>query len=98
MTIEMHDILGTVGSVLIVGCYFLSQRKKLDPHGVSYFAGNALGAGAVLYSLTQDFNASAILIEAFWLVISAMGLWGAFRSSMRSSRTQGDADSRGPDR
>jgi hypothetical protein len=33
-----------------------------------------LGASLILYSLTVDFNLSAFLIEAFWLLISCLGM------------------------
>jgi hypothetical protein len=33
-----------------------------------------LGASLILYSLTVDFNLSAFLIEAFWLLISCFGM------------------------
>ena len=32
------------------------------------------GPSLVLYSLTVDFNHSAFLIEAFWLLISCLGM------------------------
>jgi hypothetical protein len=33
-----------------------------------------MGAGLILYSLSVEFNFSAFVIEAFWLLISCVGM------------------------
>ena len=35
---------------------------------------NALGASLVILSLYYDFNLSAFIIEAFWVLISLLGI------------------------
>ncbi len=79
MSIELHEVVGAVGSALIVGCFLLSERKKLDPHGAAYYGANGLGAAAVLFSLLHEWNTSAFVIECFWLGISVLGLAGLWR-------------------
>lgn len=46
---------------------------------------NALGAALVIISLCFDFNLSAFVIEAFWVVISLVGIgrWWRKRQARR---------------
>ena len=71
----LHEVLGSAGAVLIVGAYFLLQVQKLDPKGLTYSLVNALGAGAIVTSLTVQWNLSAFLVEAFWFAVSVFGIW-----------------------
>ena len=61
--------------------YLLLQMGRLDAADVRYSAGNGLGAALVLVSLGFEFNLSAFLVEAFWLVISIGGLVKARRAA-----------------
>ena len=74
MDYELHDLIGNVGVLLILGSYLLVQLRRLDATGVPYLLVNGLGAGLILVSLARDFNLSAFLIELVWLLISLYGL------------------------
>ena len=69
-----YDMVGILGVALIVATYLLAQLDRLDARSRTYAACNALGAAAVLVSLTVDFNLSAAIVEGFWLLISLVGL------------------------
>ncbi len=69
-----HDLLGIIGVVLILATYMLLQLEKLSATSFLYSATNGLGASLILVSLTYEFNLSAFLIEAFWLLISTYGI------------------------
>ena len=71
---EFHDLVGSAGVSLIVGSYFLVQIGRMSNIGVRYTLINALGAALILFSLKFDFNLSAFVVEAFWLLISLIGL------------------------
>jgi len=62
MKIAVHDIVGIAGSALIVVTYLQQQVRKISVGGMSYSVLNALGAGCILYSLSQEFNLSAFVI------------------------------------
>ena len=68
------DVVGTVGVLLMVIAYLLLQLQKLSGTSVSYLLLNASGAIMVMISLIFQFNFSAFLMEAFWLLISLYGL------------------------
>ena len=74
MTYGWHDLLGIIGVVLILATYLLLQLEKLSATSLLYSATNGLGALLILVSLIYQFNLSAFIIEAFWLLISIYGL------------------------
>ena len=78
MTYGWHDLLGIIGVVLIVATYMLLQLEKLSATSFLYSAANGLGASLILVSLIYDFNLSAFIIEAFWLLISIFGIMRYF--------------------
>ena len=74
MQYAWHDIVGNLGVVLILSTYFLLQLGRLNASSLVYSILNGLGAALVLVSLTIDFNMSAFVIEAAWLMISVLGV------------------------
>ncbi len=74
MTYGWHDLLGIIGVVLILATYMLLQLEKLSATSFLYSATNGLGASLILVSLIYEFNLSAFIIEAFWLLISIYGI------------------------
>ena len=74
MTYGWHDLLGIIGVVLIIATYMLLQLEKLSATSFLYSATNGLGASLILVSLIYEFNLSAFIIEAFWLLISIYGI------------------------
>ena len=77
VTYSWHDIIGNIGVILIVGSYLLLQIGKLASTGLLYSCVNAVGAALIISSLLVEWNASAFMIEFFWLLISLLGvgLW-----------------------
>ncbi len=80
MSYSWHDVVGNFGVVLVLGIYLLLQMQKLSASNPFFSALNAVGAVMILVSLSQDFNLSAFVIEAVWLVISVYGLIRTFTS------------------
>ncbi len=85
MTYGWHDLLGNIGVVLILATYMLLQLEKLSATSFLYSVTNGLGASLILVSLIYEFNLSAFIIEAFWLLISIYGIVRYF-SRNRSRR------------
>lgn len=75
-----HDFVGNVGVALIVGTYFLLQVRRMESRSIAYSLLNALGAVLIIVSLVFDFNLSSMVIEIFWLGISAFGIVRALQS------------------
>jgi hypothetical protein len=75
MTIHWYDVLGLAGVALITAAYLAIQIGRIESTRLLYSAWNGTGALFVLISLAFDFNLSAFVVEAFWLVISVLGVW-----------------------
>ena len=75
---QWHDFVGNVGVAFIVGTYLLLLLNRIDSTSLRYSLLNAIGATLVIVSLVFDFNLSAFVIEAFWLVISMVGIGRAY--------------------
>ncbi len=69
-----YDFAGNIGVALIIVTYFLLQLGKMKSTSYSYSLLNAIGAALVILSLVNRFNLSAFIVEAFWLIISIVGL------------------------
>ena len=71
---QWHDFVGNIGVAFIVSTYLLLLLNRINSASIHYSLLNAVGAGLVILSLVFDFNLSAFVIEAFWLVISMVGI------------------------
>ena len=74
MTLTWFDLTGFIGVLLIIVAYLLLQLNKLPSSSPLYSLMNALGALLIIISLLFDFNLSAFVVEAFWFLISLLGL------------------------
>ena len=81
MNFAWYDIVGTVGVALIAVTYLLLQIGKLKSEDIRYSLLNGLGASLVIVSLLFEFNLAAFLMEAFWVLISVVGLVRYFHKS-----------------
>ncbi|MBN8815598.1 MAG: hypothetical protein J0J06_09145 [Sphingomonas sp.] len=70
----IYDVIGLSGTLVMLVTYGLTVLGKIDPQRAPALAGNFFGAGAVLISLSHDFNLSAAVIESAWALIAAIGL------------------------
>ena len=75
MGYELHDFIGNIGVVLVLGTYLMLQLGRMNAQTVAYSSLNGLGAILILVSLLVDFNMSSFIIEIAWLLISVMGLF-----------------------
>lgn len=71
---EWHDVVGTAGAAIILVSYFLLQLQRISSRALGYSVLNGVGAFLILVSLSIEFNLSAFVVEAFWLLISIIGI------------------------
>jgi len=83
-----YDFAGNVGVALIILKYLLLQLEKMTSTSLLYSSLNALGAGLVLVSLGFEFNVSAFIVEAFWVLISLVGIARWIRRGHKKPRKQ----------
>ncbi|WP_019616798.1 CBU_0592 family membrane protein [Psychromonas ossibalaenae] len=75
LDIQWYDVVGLLGSMIILGTYFALQMRKMSSSTTMYSLTNTAGAFLILVSLYFDFNLAAFVIEIFWFIISVGGLW-----------------------
>jgi len=85
MDYSLHDVIGNLGAIMIVGSYFLVQIGKMSATGITYTGLNGLGAAFIMISLMFDFNMSAFVVEVFWLLISLVGMGRILRNRRRET-------------
>jgi predicted membrane protein len=71
---SLYDLIGNIGVTFIIISYLLLLLDKISSSSFKFSFFNAAGALLIIISLLQQFNLSAFIIEAFWLVISLVGL------------------------
>lgn len=71
---EIQDLFGIIGALLIIVAYLLLQLRRIAAENVWFSTSNAAGAALILLSLWFDFNLAAVIIETFWLLISLYGI------------------------
>jgi hypothetical protein len=85
MKYGLTDFLGNIGVVLIIIDYLLLQLNRISSNSLSYSLLNAVGASLIIISLIFNFNLSAFIMEATWVLISLFGLYRYFRPSATES-------------
>ena len=85
MDYPLHNVIGNLGVIMIVGSYFLAQTGRMAGTGLGYTSLNALGAAFILVSLYFDFNLSAFIIEVCWILISMVGMARYFMHRRRNA-------------
>ncbi|MCF6765401.1 hypothetical protein L3V82_06420 [Thiotrichales bacterium 19S3-7] len=70
----VYNLVGNVGVILCLGCFFGIQVGKISPKKMTYSALNFIGSLLIIFSLYFAFNLSAFIIEIAWLLISFYGM------------------------
>ncbi len=71
---HIPDIFGIFGVIIIIIAYFLLSIDRMQAHRWPYSLINFVGAVLIVWSLLDEWNLSAFLMEASWAVISLFGL------------------------
>lgn len=70
----VYNVVGNIGVVLCLGCFFGIQTGKINPRKMPYSVFNFIGSLMIIFSLYFAFNLSAFIIEVAWLLISLYGI------------------------
>ena len=79
MTLTGYDLIGVIGTMLIVVAYFGTQRRWFSATDWRFPMLNLVGAMLILVSLWVDWNFPSFVMEVFWLAISLYGLARSWR-------------------
>ncbi len=85
MTLQWYDWIGLLGSVLVVGSFFLLQSGRLSGTGLPYQLINIAGSSCILVSLFGGFNLSVALLQCAWIAISLYGIARGWRARLKAT-------------
>ena len=75
MVSVLFDVVGMLGTCLVVGAFLQLQLGKMESTGLAYNLMNLIGATLLLISLLYHFNLASFVIEIFWIAASIIGLY-----------------------
>lgn len=79
------NIVGMIGTALVVGAYLLIQIDRMDPKGLIFSVCNLIGAILLLISLSVHFNLPSVVIEIFWIGASLAGLYRIYKARTKEN-------------
>lgn len=68
------DVIGVIGFLLYLCNYILITFQHIDSRSIRFFVLNTLAAACVLFSLSEDFNLAAAMIQIFWIVLGIVAI------------------------
>lgn len=83
MTFDLADVIGLIGSALMVIAYAYSNMAKILNFTLFNLL-NLIGSLLLLYSLTVHFNMASFTLEVVWALIALIGLAKALRKGETS--------------
>ncbi len=83
MTFDLANIVGLIGSGLMVIAYAYSNMAKILNFTLFNLL-NLIGSLLLLYSLTIHFNMASLALEVVWAIIALVGLAKALRKGKAS--------------
>jgi hypothetical protein len=82
MTFDLANVVGLIGSALMVVAYAYSNMAK-TLNFVIFNAMNLIGALLLIWSLTVHFNLASMALEVVWAAIALLGLGNALKGKKR---------------
>jgi len=70
----IFDVLGVLGVVMVLGCFFALVAERMRESGPAYLALNILGSALILVSLARHFNLAATIMQGAWIAITLAGI------------------------
>ncbi|GLV21221.1 hypothetical protein TomMM35A_10800 [Sphingobium sp. TomMM35A] len=83
MTFDLANVIGLIGSALMVIAYAYSNMAKILNFTLFNLL-NLIGSLLLLYSLTVHFNMASLALEVVWALIALIGLAKALRKGETS--------------
>ena len=79
MNLGWYDWVGMLGTLMVLGAFFLLQAGRIHGNRLAYQLLNLFGAAGILVSLIGSFNISVFLLEAAWVAVSLYGIVRSLR-------------------
>ena len=86
MVLQTHDFIGIVGGICVLISYVLPQLNKMSSTSVAYLVLNLAGSLLIMYSLLNDWNLTAFIIETIWALASLYALGRLYSASRQGQK------------
>lgn len=70
----LHQLIGLVGAILVLGAYLALQRRWLTLEQRVYHGLNLVGAGLLAWIAATERQVGLTLVEGAWALLSLPGL------------------------
>ncbi|MFI5153284.1 MAG: hypothetical protein ACHQET_08135 [Chitinophagales bacterium] len=68
------DIIGWIGSVLVVIAYALNMYKKLDANSMAYYFMNIAGSSCLILNTIYHHAIPSAVVNIIWIIIAIIAL------------------------
>jgi len=68
------DLIGWIGSVLVVVAYAMNIYKKLDSASLPYYLMNIIGSGCLIINTIYHHAFPSAVVNIIWIVIALIAL------------------------
>ncbi len=69
------EIVGWIGSVLIVGSYFLNMQGKLDSKDIRYILANLFGGICFIINTYAHDAYPSVAVNIIWVIIAIVAIF-----------------------
>jgi hypothetical protein len=88
MELDTYNIIVLIGTVFYFYSYALLSFNKIIGNSYTYITLNLIGALLVLFSLTEHWNLSSIIINTGWTIFSVIGLLNIYYKKKKESKEE----------
>lgn len=71
---EFHEIVGWIGTVLILGAYWMLSTGSLQAESIAYQLANAVGGIFLVYASVKTKDFPLVVLNAIWFFIAVYAL------------------------
>ena len=86
----LHQLIGVLGALLVLGAYLALQRGWLTLEQRVYYAMNFVGAGLLTWIAATERQVGLTLVEGAWALLSVPGLLRGRPGQGSRARGQGE--------
>jgi hypothetical protein len=86
----LHQLIGVLGALLVLGAYLALQRRWLTLEQRVYHVMNFVGAGLLTWIAARDRQVGLTLVEGAWALLSVPGLLRGIGGQRAGATGQGE--------
>ena len=68
------DLIGWIGSILVIVAYAMNIYKKLDSSSIAYYVMNIVGSGCLIINTIYHHAFPSTVVNIIWILIALIAL------------------------